>query len=322
MTVRFFNPNRFFLPPTALLPFELNRKRITILPTGHGLVFMTVLAGMLLGSANYNNNLGFLLTFLLGSMGFVSIFHTYKNLAGLKVLSASSRPVFAGDTAVFEFRVNSGRYERSGVSFRLADGPESNHSMPKEQEIRIEVRSPAPTRGILRPRPLIIATCHPLGLFRAWIRLSPPLETLVYPCPIQGLMVSRRHRSTGTGRAGSSQSPGADDFDGLKTYQPGDPLRHISWKAFSKGQGVLTKSFSAETGHTVSLDWQQLSGDDEKRLSHLSAMVLQAERLGLCYGLNLPGNTLEPEQGGAHKHRCLEALALFGTDTIKPGIPS
>lgn len=322
MIVRFFSANRFFSPLAIPLPFELDRKRIYILPTGHGLVFMTVLAGMLLGSANYNNNLGFLLTFLLGSMGFVSIFHTYRNLAGLTILSVVSRPVFAGDTAVFEFRVNSGRRERSGVSFRIADGPESAHSLPKELEIRIEALSPAPARGILRPRPLVIATCHPLGLFRAWTRISPPLKALVYPRPVKGLVISRRHHSAGTGGAGRSGSPGADDFDGLKTYQPGDPLRHISWKAFSKGQGVLTKSFSAEIGQTVSLDWQHLSGDDEKRLSQLCAMVLQAERLGLRYALNLPGAALEPDQGSAHKNRCLEALALFGTDPLKPGIPS
>jgi uncharacterized protein (DUF58 family) len=322
MTVRLFNVKRFFSAPPVSPPFELGRKQIYILPTGHGLVFMTVLVGMLLGSANYNNNLGFLLTFLLGSMGFVSIFHTYRNLAGLEILSVVSRPVFAGETAVFDFRVTTGRFERSGVIFRIADGPDSGHILPKKQEIRIDASAPAPARGVLRPRPLVISTCHPLGLFRAWARLSPPLKTIVYPRPIEGPMTSRRHHHAGIGGAGRSESPGTDDFGGLKAYQPGDPLRHISWKAFSKGQGLLTKSFCAETGQTVALDWQQLSGDDEKRLSRLCAMVLSAERLGLRYGLTLPGKTLEPDRGDAYKHRCLQALALFGTEAFKTGISS
>ena len=283
---------------------------------------MTVLLGMLIGSANYNNNLGFLLTFLLGSMGFVSIFHTYGNLAGLEILSIASPPVFAGDVAVFEFRVKSGRRERPAVVFRIADGPVSEHNLPGDREIRIGAAAPAPKRGVLRPRPLVISTCHPIGLFRAKVRLSPPLKTIVYPRPIEGPMKSCRSPEAGGGETGRSRFPGADDFDGIETYLPGDSLRHISWKAFSKGQGLLTKRFSAETGRTVTLDWHQLSGDDERRLSRLSAMVLSADRLGVRYGLTLPGKAMSPDQGGPHKHRCLHALALFGTDAPAPGVPS
>ncbi len=45
-------------------------------------------------------------------------------------------------------------------------------------------------------------------------------------------------------------------------------------------------------------------------LSRLTAWVLMAERLGLDYGLRLPGREIAPDQGAAHKARCLEALAL------------
>ncbi len=48
----------------------------------------------------------------------------------------------------------------------------------------------------------------------------------------------------------------------------------------------------------------------EARLSRLCAWVLQADRLGLDYGLRLPGNEVRPGSGEAHKRRCLEALAL------------
>ena len=41
-----------------------------------------------------------------------------------------------------------------------------------------------------------------------------------------------------------------------------------------------------------------------------SSMVLAAERLGLPYGLRLPGLSLPPDQGLPHQRRCLEALAL------------
>jgi hypothetical protein len=30
------------------------------------------------------------------------------------------------------------------------------------------------------------------------------------------------------------------------------------------------------------------------------------------YGLDLPGQTIAPDQGDTHRNKCLEALALYG----------
>ena len=46
------------------------------------------------------------------------------------------------------------------------------------------------------------------------------------------------------------------------------------------------------------------------RLSRLAAWVLQADKLGVDYGLRLPGQQIAPDSGEAHRRRCLEALAL------------
>ena len=48
----------------------------------------------------------------------------------------------------------------------------------------------------------------------------------------------------------------------------------------------------------------------ERKLSRLCAWVLQADRLGLDYGLRLPGKVISPGSGETHKRECLEALAL------------
>jgi len=50
--------------------------------------------------------------------------------------------------------------------------------------------------------------------------------------------------------------------------------------------------------------------DGEARISRLAAWILQADKLGQDYGLRLPGLTVRPGNGEAHKRRCLEALAL------------
>ncbi len=48
---------------------RLHSKRIYILPTGVGFVFALMTFAMLLGSMNYNNNLSFVLTFILDHSG-------------------------------------------------------------------------------------------------------------------------------------------------------------------------------------------------------------------------------------------------------------
>ena len=83
------------LMPALTLPQTLDRKRVYIFPTRYGFVFILVLFAMLLGSMNHNNNLGFLLTFLLSGMALVSILHTYRNMIGLEILSVAATPIFA-----------------------------------------------------------------------------------------------------------------------------------------------------------------------------------------------------------------------------------
>ena len=96
-------------------PIELGRRRIYILPTRQGVGFALLLMAILLGSANYENGLGYVLTFVLASLALVSILHTYANLAGLRLRPAPAQPVFAGDPATFELVIdNRGGRPRRG----------------------------------------------------------------------------------------------------------------------------------------------------------------------------------------------------------------
>ncbi len=84
---------------------RLHTKRIYILPTGVGLVFALMTFAMLLGSMNYNNNLSFVLTFLLVGLGLVSMHQCQRNLVGLELGFAGADPVFAGQAAQFRIAI-------------------------------------------------------------------------------------------------------------------------------------------------------------------------------------------------------------------------
>ncbi|MCP4346811.1 MAG: DUF58 domain-containing protein [Desulfobacterales bacterium] len=295
------------------LPYTLNRKKIYILPTRHGFLFILVLTGMLLGSVNYNNNLGFLLTFLLGGMAFVSILHTFKNLSGIQIISVITKPVFANEKPVFDFLVRSDAHVRASVLFKFVKNEETRENLYSDRDNQISVMGDQGQRGIYRPGILTVSTMYPLGLFRSWSKFYIDAECLVYPVPRPGPFVPANISSSKDDNETEEESgPGADDFQGLRLYQPGDSLRRISWKAFSRGQGLFIKDFTGNVGSSVLLDWHSLNySDTEQKLSRLCDMVLKANSLKLEYGLNLPGKNIVPDKGEFHKHKCLKTLALF-----------
>ena len=76
---------------------------------------------------------------------------------------------------------------------------------------------------------------------------------------------------------------------------------------------MLTKKFTASETRDLWLDWSLLPAvDDETRLRILCRLVVDAQHAGQAYGLRLPGVEIMPALGAKHRHRCLQALALFG----------
>ena len=95
---------------------RLRPRRVYILPTGVGLVFGLMVFAMLLGSMNYNNNLSFVLTFLLIGIGFVAMHQCQRNLVGLELTFAGTDPVFAGQSVRFRIAItNQSRSARYGL---------------------------------------------------------------------------------------------------------------------------------------------------------------------------------------------------------------
>jgi len=293
------------------LPYTLQKSRLQIRPTRYGIVFTLLLLGMFIGSLNYDNNLGYLLTFLLGSIAFVSIAQTYKNISGIKILSGETSPVFAGESAAFAFTTDDSGIDRNRIAMALSKGKPATLDFLKGTKTRINVHVQAVSRGLLSPWPLLIYSDYPLGLFRVQSQLILDLGCIVYPKPVMGDVKTLVEKS-GPETTGAFSGSGTDDFQGLKGYLPGDPLQRISWKASSRGRGLFSKEYSGQYDASFYLDWDLLPGSDaERKLSLLCHAVLKAQQQNLNYGLKLPGLTIGPGKGRIHKNRCLKSLALF-----------
>jgi len=296
----------------------LVQRRIFVLPTRHGLIFAAMLMLMLMGSINYNLSLGFILTFLLGSMGVTTILYTFRNLANLRIAGGRARPVFAGDTAHFIVHLeNTGDMPRYAVNLTHDKHEWVTVDIPARTTVAAAAGVPARRRGLLRPGRLTLFTRYPLGLVYAWAYLELDLRCVIYPRPASpGLPLPLPAISAG---AGNERGTGQEDFSGLRQYHLGDSPRHIAWKLAARDQGLLTKQFSGQTEAELWLDWSLLpaSMGIEEKLSHLARWVIEAHETGLSFGLRLPGKTVEMENGDPQRVRCLEALALFELDRAK-----
>jgi uncharacterized protein (DUF58 family) len=288
----------------------LMRPRIFILPTRQGLLFSVILLTMLLGSLNYNNSMGFALTFLLAGIGFIAISHTYLNLARAEISIGKVTPVFAGTDAVFPVIVkNHSAHVRHALVLQIKLQPPLFAQVSNASSTSVPMVQHAALRGNLKMDRLTLSTRFPLGLFCAWAHLSFDTQCLVYPAP-RGKSELPLPPQGDTGQ--HSRSTGNDDFTGQRNYRAGDALAHVNWKAAARGQGLLIKEFTGFDAGTLWLDWNQFPGlDDETRLSQLCQRVLDLDTAGHHFGLHLPGRQISPGVGDAHKHACLAALALF-----------
>lgn len=289
----------------------LTRDRVYIVPTKAGLIFSLLLLTLLVGSINYEKNLGFILTFLLVGLGNIFLLSTWRNIAGLTLKSNNSPPVFSGEEASFNVQlINQNLFERysiaisqQGVEHDLVNCEANNSRL-----IQFNVRSTK--RGLLNAGRFRLYTEFPSGLFIAWTWVDLSMTCMVYPSPENNITLpvfafneNGGHDSTGSGQ---------ENFSHLRKYQQGDNISRISWKASAKTEQLLSKEFigSKPVNHWVT--WDSIPArDTEHRLSIMTALIIHAKENQQCYGLKLPGNQIQPNSGNEHFHKCLRTLALF-----------
>ena len=293
-------------------PLQLSQRRIFILPTRHGILFASVLLIMLIGSINYNNSLGYLLTFLLASVSVVSILYTYRNLLNLKVSVGNISPVFCGENVKLPVVLdNSGFSERCAIQVKILDDKIESCEVDQNGWASVDLTFKAKHRGRHQVPRITISTVFPLGLFHAWSHVRLKNTYLVYPEPVGEKTLPYQWNEQQQQQRGYHK--GSDDFAGLYSYTPGDPLGHIHWKSYARDQSLYTKKFGGNNEQEIWLDWREVNKEAiEAKLSQLSQWILEADMTEMNYGVWLPENRIGPSLGPMHKQKCLTALALFG----------
>jgi len=299
------------IPPSRSI--TLTQKRIFIFPSKPGLWFSVLLLLMLLAAINYENNMAFSLVFFLTSLFVVAILHTFGNLSGLSIKAIKALPSFMGDSVELQILVSrSGKRNYFDVGFSWPDSEKEILTLKDNSEQLVKLHLPALKRGLFRPDRLLVETHYPVGLLRAWTWIALDIEATVYPKPLACELNANAASNDEDGEV--IPVSGTDDFYQFREYQAGDPLKHVHWKSFAKEQVLQTKQFASYREQRLWLNWNNFSGDIEKRLQNICYWVLKLEQENSEYGIDLPGLEIKPNHGVLHQEKVLVALALYRLD--------
>ena len=289
------------------LPAVIHRRRIYILPTRFGMMLSVILVAMLIAGLNYNSNLGLAFAFLIASLSLVTMHHCNRNLLGLSVDAASEVDAVAGRQTAVRFALrNVSAVDRRDIEIRCFDAAAVGSVIALDGATVIVPAPPAP-RGVRRIEHFELRTLYPFGWFYAWTYVYSAITIFTAPEP-RGQRVLA---TAGThGASFQSESAGDEDFSGLRTYQPGIPLKHMAWKVLARGGEAAVRSYASLAAQPEWLEWSLLDGlGDEARLSQLALWVDQCDAAQRAYGLRIPGVEIMPASGQAHRLACLRALA-------------
>jgi uncharacterized protein (DUF58 family) len=290
----------------------LTQRNVYILPTRAGFMLGATLLVLLIASINYQLNLGYLLTFLLAGCAVVSMHVSHGNLRGVQLSLSPPQAVFSGQPVNLRVHLSSSRKSsRFGIALGLIDGgPWQFCDVPAQGSVEVEVTWLASQRG-LHPLPSLSAeTRFPIGTFRAWTVWRPASKYLVYPQPERNPPPLPASEPGIDGEAAQRRSK-SGEFDGVRNYQWGDPLKLIVWKKVAQNGTLVSRDTQQTSQFKLWLDGSQAGGGSlELQLSRLCAWVLEADQSEIDYGLRLDSLEIPFGRGEQHRTRCLEALAL------------
>jgi uncharacterized protein (DUF58 family) len=280
-------------------------------------LFGPVLGCMWLAAVNYENNLVYAVLYLVAALSFVSVFHTWRNLAAVEVEHVRVKPSFAGEEIEVEIHLrNRGVRPSYNLSFERLDrgkrkpirSRKGTNLEAGDAQVVIAFLPPA-ARGRYFLEKLIVRSAYPFGLF--WAQLRAPAQAIYYVYPAaHGRDELPAMQNAGV--EGPRQRSG-DDFSGVRAYSPGESLRHIDWKAFARGRPLVVKQFTGGEGQELWLEAHALLRMSlEDRLSQMTLWALEAEEMEIPYGLNVGDVHLAPGLGSNHRRQILEALATAG----------
>ncbi|OSI21659.1 DUF58 domain-containing protein [Neisseria dumasiana] len=290
-------------------------------PTRLGVgLLVTVLLLWLVG-LNYQANLAYAAAFWLAGFLAVAVLLNLRQLLDMQIDVSMPDEVFAGGTAVLSLTATNNTRRRwlwlcSEDDFLRADKTDDKLWQPwhivSDGLSVYRWQIPALMRGYLRVPPLRTAAVAPFGMSMVQCVWHWPSDAVVFPAPIPHELPDGREHGGETDRK-RPPVQGGDDLSYLQPHQEGASLQHVAWKTYAKTGQMLDKRFEepqTAVRNTVISYLDYPAGTSKDRLAGLLCFrVLEAERSGQTYSLELPQRVIAPQKG--QREICLTALGLW-----------
>lgn len=304
------------IPPSHTYQMDVNNT--FILPTRFGWAIVALTTCLFILGTNYQNNVILMFCYFVFALLLLSMFHSYVSFVQFKVTFRPVENVFANQKVqlllelkhketrsalhslsnIAIYRKNTAIYEylQDGLNtVDIASLPRGQHSLGR----------------------VSLESIFPFGLFRCWTHLSVPSKFFVFATPIPSKLTLRQQQSQGKSGQKTGISTSSEDLQGIRDYRDSDPIHHVSWKHFAKGQGLLSKDFSERSAISGWLHFNDYFQDKlEHTLSELSYQILDLSKQDANFGFSIGIQDIMPGSGSEHQQKCLEAVALY---KHKPG---
>lgn len=159
-------------------------------------------------------------------------------------------------------------------------------------------------RGIYSLGPPHLAQRDPLGFVERSADVTATTEFVVYPRTYD------MDDSVLTELFSDELAAERQQFDRLREYQPGDPMKNVHWNSSAKRDDLLVMEFAAATQErTIHIAAEATEGHADKMAGATATLALHALDAGLAVGLTVPGGSVTPGEGNEHRNDMLGLLA-------------
>lgn len=263
-----------------------------------------------------SNGAVFLLGFLLAAMGVLSWLHARANMRGLELRAGSVATARGGQMVSVPVELRASGRPARGIEVS-APGARAPWCVPRVEAdgrpVHGTLRVMAREAGTRTRQAIVARSRFPLGIFTAEYHAEIAIAQTVHPRPEGDLPLpaavawpkgSEPHTLATSGSRGEG-----GDFAGVRSWQKGDSLRHVDWKAVARGRPLMVKTWGGDPAGQTWLVWEDVPAPEAKRAGQIARWIEQCAAEERVFGLRLPERVIEPSRGAAHVKACLDALA-------------
>ena len=281
----------------------LNRKNIFIFPNYQGVLVGFYIFLVLLGAMIYQLSLGYLFTFIVGVILFLSIFMSYYNFQGQLLVLNEGVNTFVNSNHQIKLSFNK-NIPMDCFGYFKSD-PNNKIALNKKNNI-LNVSSKK--RGYFKPSNFVIESIYPFGIIRTWSVLRHDLKIIFYP-KVKKLSQDQLLKFL---KSNSPYKTGSIDFEGIKEYTNQDDPKKIIWSRATFSDDLLVKVFSDQVEiKDINIDYTKVpSNDHEERLSMMAFLIDWSYANNYRFKIVLETNETEMSKGISHYHHCMELISL------------